>query len=118
MWCWNKGALGGKYNTKNPLPENSGRGKTYNAILPQLEELTDAMREIGDRKNASVAQIAIAWAIAKNTLPIIGVTKISQVEDAAKAAKIVLTNDEIEILEKLAQKANVDTKGAWENEMV
>ncbi|MFY7844805.1 aldo/keto reductase [Chryseobacterium gambrini] len=113
-----QGALSGKYNTQNPLPEGSGRGNTYNKILPQLEELTNAMRTIGERKNASVAQIAVAWAIAKRTLPIIGVTKIDQVEEMVKASVIELSQDEMNTLETLAAKAGVDTKGSWEESMV
>ena len=112
-----QGALSGKYNTKNPLPEGSQRGDTYNPILPQLEKLTDAMRSIGEKHGATVAQVAIAWAIAKGTRPIIGVTKPSQVEDAAKAAQVVLSAKEMEQLETLAKEANVDTRGSWENPM-
>lgn len=112
-----QGALSGKYNTKNPLPEGSQRGDTYNPILPQLEKLTDAMRSVGGKHGAAVAQVAIAWAIAKGTRPIIGVTKPSQVEDAAKAAQIVLSTEEMEQLETLAKEADVDTRGSWENPM-
>ncbi len=113
-----QGALSGKYNTLNPLPEGSGRANTYNKVLPQLEDLTNVMKEIGASRNASVAQVAIAWAIAKNTLPIIGVTKTSQIEDALNATKVVLTNQEIEKIEALAANAGVDTQGAWEKSMV
>jgi aryl-alcohol dehydrogenase-like predicted oxidoreductase len=113
-----QGALSGRYDTKNPLPEGSARAESYNKVLPLLDELTAAMKEIGMPKNASVAQIAIAWAIAKNTLPIIGVTKSSQVEDAINASKITLIKEEIEKLELLAEKAGVDTKGSWEKPMV
>jgi len=113
-----QGTLSGKYNTRNPLPEGSGRANTYNKVLPQVEELTDAMKEIGDRKKASVAQVAIAWAIAKNTLPIIGITKTSQIEDALNATKIILTDQEIEKIEALAANAGVDTQGAWEKSMI
>ena len=83
-----QGALTGKYDTKHPLPEGSQRGDTYNPILPQLEELIGTMKKIGEKYSASVSQIAIAWVVAKGTLPIIGVTKASHVEDAAKAAQI------------------------------
>lgn len=55
-------------------------------MLPQLEKLNAGMKEIADRDGVSVAQLPVAWAIAKGTLPIIGVTKVSQVEDAVKAA--------------------------------
>jgi aryl-alcohol dehydrogenase-like predicted oxidoreductase len=113
-----QGALTGRYNTNNPLPEGSGRAATYNKLLPQLENLTNTMKEIGERKNASVAQIAIAWAIAKGTIPIIGVTKASHVEDAARASNLILSVEEMAKLEALAQKAGVNTKGAWEKPMV
>lgn len=113
-----QGALSGKYNPQNPLPAGSGRGETYNKILPQIEALTNVMREIGSSKNASTAQVAIAWAIAKGTLPIIGVTKVSQVEDAVRASEITLSGEEIKRMETLAAKAGVDTRGSWEQSMI
>ncbi|TDK68538.1 aldo/keto reductase [Sapientia aquatica] len=112
-----QGALSGKYDANHPLPEGSGRAATYNEALPQLQKLTDRMREIGATKNASVAQIAIAWAIAKGTLPIIGVTKLKHVEDAAAAIALKLSFDETRALEALADQAGVNTKGAWEKPM-
>ena len=113
-----QGALTGKYDTKHPLPEGSQRGDTYNPILPQLEELIGTMKKIGEKYSASVSQIAIAWVVAKGTLPIIGVTKASHVEDAAKAAQISLTADEMSELETKAANAGVDTRGSWEHPMV
>lgn len=113
-----QGALSGKYNTKNPLPAGSQRAETYNPILPQLEKLIDAMKQIGARHGASIPQVAIAWAIAKGTTPIIGVTRPVQVEDAAKAAALVLTTNEVAELENLAADSGVDTRGSWEAPMV
>lgn len=113
-----QGALTGKYDTKHPLPEGSQRGDTYNPILPQLEELIGTMKKIGEKYSASVSQIAIAWAVAKGTLPIIGVTKPSHVVDAARAAQISLTADEMTELETKAANAGVDTRGSWEHPMV
>lgn len=112
-----QGALSGKYDTKNPFPEGSARAQTYNPILPQLEELTGAMKEVGAIYNLSAAQIGTAWAISKGTLPIIGVTKVRHVEDAAKIVNVKLTDSEIEKLEKLADKANVSTIREWEKKM-
>lgn len=63
------------------------------------------------------AQVATAWAIAKGTLPIIGVTKVRQVEEAAKAAQIELTADEISRLERLGDETGVHTLREWEKEM-
>lgn len=113
-----QGALSGKYDTQHPLPQGSGRGETYNKILPSLEALIHAMRKIGYSQNASVSQIAIAWAIAKNTLPIIGVTKPSHVVDVVQASKIVLSAAEITELEELAAETGAETRGSWEKSMV
>jgi len=112
-----QGALSGKYGVGHPLPEGSGRASTYNAVLPQLGALTAAMRAIGERRGASVAQVAIAWAIAKGTLPIIGVTQVAQVHDAAAATRLTLSAQEIDDIETLAAQAGVDTRGAWEQPM-
>ena len=71
----------------------------------------------GKEHGLSVAQVGTAWAIAKGTLPIIGVTKVQHVEDAAQAAGAVLTAEEIERLETLADKAEVSTIREWEKKM-
>ncbi|HDX4047737.1 TPA: aldo/keto reductase [Enterobacter soli] len=113
-----QGALSGRYSPQNPMPEGSGRAATYNKILPQLQALTDAMKEIGATKGASTAQVAIAWAISKGTLPIIGATKVHHVSDAAKAAELHLSKDEIARIEKLSVEAGVNTRGSWENNML
>ena len=112
-----QGALSGKYDTKNPFPEGSDRARSYNPILAQLEELTAEMAKIGEVYGLSVAQVGTAWAISKGVLPIIGVTKVRHVEDAAKAAGVTLTAEEISRLEELADKANVSTIREWEKKM-
>ena len=112
-----QGALSGKYGTANPMPEGSGRAATYNPILPKLDALIAEMKKIGEAHNASVSQIAIAYAVNKGTYPIIGVTKPRHVEEAATAAEIKLSQEEISTLEALAEATGVDTKGSWENPM-
>lgn len=113
-----QGALSGRYDTKNPLPAGSGRGATYNKLLPKLSPLTAAMNEIGATRGASIAQTAIAWAIAKGTTPIVGVTKTSHVDDARAAMSLALTPAEVARLEALADEAQVDTRGGWEKRMI
>ena len=112
-----QGALSGKYGTANPMPEGSARAATYNPILPKLDDLISAMKKIGEAHDASVSQIAIAYAINKGTYPIIGVTKPRHVEEAAAASRIRLSQEEISTLETLAAATGVDTKGSWENPM-
>jgi aryl-alcohol dehydrogenase-like predicted oxidoreductase len=112
-----QGALSGKYNKENPLPEESDRGKKYNPVLPQLEALTNEMTAIGKKYGASCSQIGIAWAIAKGTLPLIGATKERHVIEAAEAAKIQLTAEEVAKLEQLADATGIDARGGWEHSM-
>src|SRR5262249_55111124 len=112
-----QGTLSGHYDTAHPFPPGSGRAKTYGPILPKIEALTATMKTIGGRHGISVAQVAVAYAIAKRTIPIIGVTKAKQVADAEKAAKTRLSAEEIVQLEKTAEEAHTDTRGWWEAPM-
>ena len=112
-----QGALSGKYDTAHPFPEGSDRANAYGGSLAEIEELNKAIADIAENHNAKVAQLPIAWAIAKGTLPIIGATKVHHVEDAADAVNIELSDDEIKTMEELADKANVNTIRIWEKEM-
>lgn len=112
-----QGALTGKYDEEHPFPAGTGRGDSYNPHLAEIKALVCELQKIGAKYNASPAQIATAWAIAKGTLPIIGVTKVKQVEEAADAAKIVLTAEEVSRLEKLGDETGVHTLREWEKDM-
>lgn len=113
-----QGALTDKYSAQHPLPSGTRRGEAFDSVtLTKLEGLILAMRNIGSKHNASTAQIATAWAMAKGTVPIIGVTKTSHIEDAIKAAEISLTEQEITDLEAAAKETGVEVKGEWENPM-
>ena len=94
-----QGALSGKYDTAHPMPAGSARAQAYNPIL------------------VAPAQIPVAWAIAKGTLPIIGVTKTNHVEDAVKAANVMLTAEETAQLEKVADSLDLNVIRFWEKEM-
>ena len=112
-----QGALSGRYDTKHPFPADSDRGAVYNPMLPQLEKLNAGLKEIADRRGVPAAQLPVAWAIAKGTLPIIGVTKTYQVEDDAGAANLALTQEEVEEMEYLAREMPLKVIRGWEKEM-
>uniref|UniRef100_A0AB33JPH6 Aldo/keto reductase n=1 Tax=Prevotella sp. GTC17262 TaxID=3236797 RepID=A0AB33JPH6_9BACT len=112
-----QGALSGKYNKENPLPARSERGKRYNSSLDKLEALTNGMKDVGKKHGISCSQVGIAWAIAKGTMPLIGATEEHHVLEAADAAKIRLSDEEVELLERLADATGVDTRGEWEHTM-
>jgi len=112
-----QGALTGKYSPENPLPQGSSRAKNYNGMLPQLKALTDKLASIGQSHDAAAPDVATAWAIAKGTTPIIGVTRPRYIDSLVRASSITLTSDDITELESLADAANVNTRGFWEQEM-
>ncbi len=112
-----QGALSGKYDAEHPFPAESDRGKSYNPILSRLTELTSEMKQIGQKYGISTAQVGTAWAVSKGTLPIIGVTKASHVEDTAAAVNVTLTRDEIGHLEAVADQVGISTIREWEKKM-
>ena len=112
-----QGALSGKYDAEHLMPQSSSRGETYNGQLSRMSELLAVLRETAQMHGATVAQVVIAWAIAKHTLPIIGVTKPYHVEDAVKAIALRLSDAEIARLDEMSRKMDVDTKGSWEHPM-
>ncbi|MFL9652211.1 aldo/keto reductase [Streptomyces sp. PB17] len=112
-----QGALTGRYSPARPMPEGSSRAAVYNGVLPRLRALTDRMEVIGKDRGVSAAEVAVAWAVAKGTTPIVGVTKADHVDGVVRARGIGLAEEEVAELEALADAADVDTRGWWEHEM-
>ena len=112
-----QGALSGKYDTAHPMPAGSARAETYNPVLDKLEILNSELKKLAEKYGVGTAQIPVAWAIAKGTLPIIGVTKENQVLDAVKAANITLTTEDAAELEKVADSLDLNVIRFWEKEM-
>jgi aryl-alcohol dehydrogenase-like predicted oxidoreductase len=63
------------------------------------------MREIGDAKGVSVAQVALAWLLAKPHVMsvIIGAKTVAQLEDNLAAADLVLTPDDFARLDEVSE---------------
>lgn len=112
-----QGALSGKYDARNPLPEGSSRAEAYNPVLPQLTRLTDRMASLGKDHDASAADIAVSWAITKGTTPIVGITRAGYIDGLVKASKLQLSSEQMKELETLADQTGVDTRGWWEQPM-
>jgi aryl-alcohol dehydrogenase-like predicted oxidoreductase len=98
------GFLSGKY-TRDTLkaPENRLSGFDF---LPFDKEqgflLVDRMRTIASAHGASVAQVALAWLLAKPGVStiLLGATKLSQLEDNLGAAELHLSAEEVGALDE------------------
>jgi aryl-alcohol dehydrogenase-like predicted oxidoreductase len=71
--------------------------------------LVDLLRTIGEKKNATPAQIALAWLLAQKPwiVPIPGTTKLHRLEENLGAAEIELTPDDLRQIDSAASKITV-----------
>lgn len=68
-------------------------------------EIVDRLKTVAESKQVKPAQLALAWILAKPGVcaPIIGASKMYQLEEAVAATSIRLTEEEMKTLEELYQ---------------
>lgn len=65
-------------------------------------DIVTHLKELAAAKGVTVAQLAIAWTIAKGALPIPGTKRVKYLEENVKAATITLTAEEIALLDAIS----------------
>jgi aryl-alcohol dehydrogenase-like predicted oxidoreductase len=72
--------------------------------------LVDLLGEIGKPKNATPAQIALAWLLAQKPwiVPIPGTTKLHRLEENIAAVDLELSPDDLQQIEGAAAKITVE----------
>lgn len=90
-------------------PERGSNPHDFRSHLPRFMgdnlaanlALVDALKEIAARKDASVAQVAIAWVLAQgdDILPVIGARRPDRLEEALGALALELTPDDLAQIE-------------------
>jgi len=99
------GFLSGKYTPENLKQEGSRlSGFEFLPIdYPSGFRAVEAMRRVAAARGASVAQVALAWLLAKPAVAsvIVGATKTSQLDDNLKAAGVTLDADDVATLDAL-----------------
>src|SRR5207302_958273 len=107
-----RGFLTGKINEntafdssdfRNKLPRFTPEARKANQVL------IDLLADIAHRKNATPAQIALAWILAQKPwiVPIPGTTKLHRLEENIGAAAIELTPDDLRQIDNAASKIPV-----------
>jgi aryl-alcohol dehydrogenase-like predicted oxidoreductase len=68
------------------------------------QALVDLLGRIAKKKNATLAQIALAWLLAQKPwiVPIPGTTKLNRLEENLGAADVELTGDNLAEIERAA----------------
>lgn len=69
------------------------------------------MIEITDNRKITVPQVAIAFCASKGIVPLCGCRKPKQVKELAEAANIMLSEEEINLLEAAADKSQAKIMG-------
>jgi len=107
-----KGFLTGKIDA-NAKFDNSDFRSTLPRFTPEAlkanQALIDLLGTIGKRKQATVAQIALAWLLARKSwiVPIPGTTKLNRLDENIGAVAVELTPDDIREIDSAASKITV-----------
>jgi len=110
-----RGFLTGKMN-ENTTFDNTDFRNTLPRFTPEARKanraLVDLLGEIATRKNATPAQIALAWLLGQkpSIVPIPGTTKLKRLEENVGAAEIELTQDDLSEIERVA--SQIEVQGA------
>ncbi len=101
------GLLSGKFSRENQKPENSRRSEFDFPLVDKerVWRILDVLRPIAEELHASVAQVALAWLLAKPavTSVIIGAKNLSQLEDNIKAVDVTLSAAHLNALDQVSQ---------------
>ena len=101
------GFLSAKYNKDSKFDA----GTDYRGVMPQFspegmdknKEMIGYLTEMADQKNATPAQISLAWMLVKKPwiVPIPGTRKYGRLVENAQAADVELTEQEVQDLDRM-----------------
>ncbi len=100
------GFLSGKF-TRTSGDDNARRAKFDFPPVDKAKgfDILDVLVDAAARHNVSVAQIALAWLLANDTVTsvIIGARKISQLDDNLRAIDVKLTDEDLKALDEVSK---------------
>lgn len=108
-----KGFLTGAMNKNTAIGDDDFR-KILPRFTPEAMEknqaLVDLLSRIAGQKNATAAQVALAWILARKPwiVPIPGTTKLHRLEENLGAAEVELTADDLSDIERAAAEIKVE----------
>lgn len=101
------GLLSGKFSPDGIGP-NGARRTSFDFPVMDKERTfrcIDAMRPIAERLQVSVAQVAIAWLLAKPyvTSVIIGAKRLDQLKDNIASTRVALSEEDMKVLDEVSE---------------
>ncbi len=94
-----RGKLTRAFDAKSARSETDEFGKTL--YRDEDREIVEVVSQIAQSRGVAMAQVAMAWLLSKPQVssPIVGVTKVTQLDDAIASVEITLSQEEIKSLE-------------------
>ena len=86
--------------TTKRLKEDSYAHLKYDAAAAEDQKIIDRVAELADRRGVSMTEISLAWLLSKVAAPVVGATKPSHMDGAAKAVELELSPEETAYLEE------------------
>lgn len=85
---------------RNSVPRFSADNRKANLVV------VDLLRQIGERKNATAAQVALAWLLQRKPwiVPIPGTTKLSRLGENLSAASLALSTSDVAEIDAAAER--------------
>jgi len=101
------GFLTGKYRSDADFGKSVRGGRMAAYLDDRGRRILAALDAVAARKNATPAQIALAWLMARPgiTAPIASATSVEQIRDLVQATKVLLDNDDIAQLDRASNPA-------------
>jgi aryl-alcohol dehydrogenase-like predicted oxidoreductase len=97
-----RGRLTRDWDAASARSETDAFGRTLYAKTADADrKVTEALAAVATRLGRPRAQVALAWLLAKSGIsaPIVGATRLEQLDDAVAALTLVLTKEDIDELE-------------------
>ncbi|KAJ3477976.1 hypothetical protein NLI96_g10084 [Meripilus lineatus] len=106
-----RGLLTGRYKGPQDLEDGDFRKEIprySEENFPNILELVDGLKTIGERHNATAGQISLAWLLAQgpDIIPIPGTSKIKYLKENVGSLGIQLTQEELLEVREVASKAD------------
>jgi len=100
-----RGLLSGHWSKDRQLGERDFRGRSPRFSGDNLEHnlaLVEALREVAEARDVTVAQAAIAWVLSRgeDIVPLIGARRRDRLSEALGALEVELTEDDLAAIER------------------
>lgn len=108
------GFLSGKYTKETKYDEDDYRsfmGRFKPDVIDHNQVLLDLITQVAESKNATPAQVVLAWELAQKPyiIPIPGTTKLNRLEENLYGADLKLTKEDVDRLNEALSKMEIDS---------